>query len=498
MDKSDKEFLKKNKDVLSYEEIIKLYKEGKITKEELEKKVKIRERFDKLNNDKEFEDYRNKEIAHAILDIGTALIPFGGGAKIGGKIIGAGIKKVAPKASEKVTKAIVNKAIEITEKEIKKLTTHTGKKIAETLVKKTPKDIATGALIGGIHGGVSASIDNKNPAPEIIKEGSVGAVIGLGASVIGGKIAQKIEGNRLHTENNSLKQLRELETKYYKNYNQKRTINHKELGEISFTQAGLETVSKQPESARNYDSLIEDIKNAKYVGYERPSHTRDDKTIKFHILENNDTQFLIAESNNKQFKYYMTRPKDGPDTRPSRGGAEPSTSIIPNSKSTLKMDKVLNEEEKELLMEEIEKVVEIEGFNTIEERNSKYDGLNNLFRTMKEINDTVNMFNFSFLDELNNSFKPEFNFDELMNNRMNDVNDINSIHNNEEKNVIETVLNKEKKKIKYRLRVSPWEILVFDTKEEFIDKVGEIIADELRQAVINRSYADGYFKPGRV
>ena len=138
--------------------------------------------------------------------------------------------------------------------------------------------------------------------------------------------------------------------------------------------------------------------------------------------------------------------------------------------------------------------------NAIEEfHNHGFEGIIKKMNKFKQespfgfINDLNNLIN-----TINNSLKPEFNFDELMNNRMNDVNDINSIHNNEEKNVIETVLNKEKKKIKYRLRVSPWEILVFDTKEEFIDKVGEIIADELRQAVINRSYADGYFKPGRV
>ena len=157
MDKSDKEFLKKNKDVLSYEEIIKLYKEGKITKEELEKKVKIRERFDKLNNDKEFEDYRNKEIAHAILDIGTALIPFGGGAKIGGKIGAKIISKAAPKIGNKVAVNIL-------------------------------KGVKDGGKIGLIHGIGSAIIDNENPVIQGGKEAMTGSLIGGTAGSVIGKV----------------------------------------------------------------------------------------------------------------------------------------------------------------------------------------------------------------------------------------------------------------------------------------------------------------------
>ena len=363
MDKSDKEFLKKNKDVLSYEEIIKLYKEGKITKEELEKKVKIRERFDKLNNDKEFEDYRNKEIAHAILDIGTALIPFGGGAKIGGKIIGAGIKKVAPKASEKVTKAIVNKAIEITEKEIKKLTTHTGKKIAETLVKKTPKDIATGALIGGIHGGISASIDNKNPASEIIKEGSVGAVIGLGASVIGGKIAQKVDAHNL--KQLPLKEKIKPAKKYYSDYERGIKIENDVLGRIKMTSdAYKETLKQNLELADNVIDLSKDIKKAKYIRPETPAHEHKNyDIIMFHRLKGKKAEYIISENKRGEYYFYkvanpevtgIKTPISKPATIDSEvmGSATPASmstkKIIPNSKSNLNTKNVKLSDDKNI------------------------------------------------------------------------------------------------------------------------------------------------------
>ena len=237
----------------------------------------------------------------------------------------------------------------------------------------------------------------------------------------------------------------------------------------------------------NSDKSMTDISDDFYIKYVSEFTKKEEPYFVKQIEES-------KKNNKNNEKEEILKPK-----RPSKRNKTNKIEEKKNNENNIEIEKINSEDDVEnnaVLKGSVEKTeVDIEY-----EDNNSLNTLDGLFKTMKKIDDTVNMFNFSFLDELNNSFKPEFNFDELMNNRMNDVNDINSIHNNnEEKNVIETVLNKEKKKkIKYRLRVSPWEILVFDTKEEFIDKVGEIIADELRQAVINRSYADGYFKPGRV
>ena len=128
-----------------------------------------------------------------------------------------------------------------------------------------------------------------------------------------------------------IKELRKAETSFYKDYLQQKIGEHPRLGKINFTQSGLETVSKQPQAARNFPTLHKDLKKADYIGFEEPIHkkhgTRDN--IKgFHKLKNNSQEFLIAETDDG-LKYYMSKDIGKLDNRPSRVESNLPSCIIP-------------------------------------------------------------------------------------------------------------------------------------------------------------------------
>ena len=99
--------------------------------------------------------------------------------------------------------------------------------------------------------------------------------------------------------------LKQYGKKYYSDYIQGRNTDS-EIGKIDFTQAGLETVSKQPLAGKNFMSLQKDIKEADYISKELPSHHRDDNIKAFHILKNQNQEFLIGEMDSGN-KYYMSK-----------------------------------------------------------------------------------------------------------------------------------------------------------------------------------------------
>lgn len=100
MNKEDKEFLKNNQNTPTYSQIRVMIKTGKISKTRAVELIKTREKIDKLQADSEYEKVRNKEIALGVVDIATAAIPIGGGAKIAGKLA----TKLAPKVGKKLRK----------------------------------------------------------------------------------------------------------------------------------------------------------------------------------------------------------------------------------------------------------------------------------------------------------------------------------------------------------------------------------------------------------
>ncbi|MBQ4115553.1 hypothetical protein IJD34_09145 [bacterium] len=58
----------------------------------------------------------------------------------------------------------------------------------------------------------------------------------------------------------NLKLLRKKETNFYKDYIQGTKSKHSQIGDIKYTQSGLETVSKQPNAGRDFGSLKKRVK----------------------------------------------------------------------------------------------------------------------------------------------------------------------------------------------------------------------------------------------
>lgn len=152
--------------------------------------------------------------------------------------------------------------------------------------------------------------------------------------LVGGKVTQGIKVVQLRKLKDS-KVLRKAETDFYKDYIQQTSIKRKDLGNIDFTQAGLETVSKQPEAGRNFSTLKTDVKYAKYIRVELPAHPRNDDIIKYHILEKDNQEFLIGETSDGK-KYYMSKIKNGSEVQPSGVDSEPFTNIIPDINKNVK------------------------------------------------------------------------------------------------------------------------------------------------------------------
>lgn len=187
---------------------------------------------------------------------------------------------------------------------IGKLTPFLGKKIAQNVA----EGAGSGLVSGGVYGGVNAAIAGENPIVGAIEGGTAGLT---GGALIGGTLGKSVQlhkGNKLKNAkltNENLKNIRQQETKYYKDYIQGTSTKRTDLGDINYTQAGLETVSKRPNAGKYYPNLKNDIKTAEYIGEEMPNHSRNDDIVKFHRLKNGDKEFLIGETTNGK-KYYMS------------------------------------------------------------------------------------------------------------------------------------------------------------------------------------------------
>jgi len=200
--------------------------------------------------------------------------------------------------------------------------------------------ISSGLVGGGLGGFTEGILTDKNPFMTAFASGLSGAAAGGLFGYAGGSIGKFLEGNQLKFLND-LKYLRNMETKYYKNYIQQTFVNRDDLGRINFTQSGLETVSKQPEAGRNFINLKNEIKNAKYLRKESPIHDRKDDITNFHVLGNGKQEFIIGETN-KSNKYYMSKLISEPIIRPSRVGIDSPNSIIPNLLSNFKLPEFMD------------------------------------------------------------------------------------------------------------------------------------------------------------
>jgi len=304
-----------------------------LTKEQKVQAIKERGEAIQKKIDNDYKKDMAKLIGGAVLEIGSAAIPMGAGARLAGSAI-------------------------------KALTPYVGRKIAQ--------EVGTGLVAGGLSGGVFGAgrglIENKNPIVTAGQDALLGTATGgaIGGAV--GKVSKTVSGKRLNKIEN-LQDLRKAETDYYKNYLQQTKVTRKDLGDIDFTQAGLETVSKQPEAGRNFASLKNDIKNAEYLGAEDLNHPRNDGIVKFHRLEKDGQQFLIGETKDGK-KYYMSKTKDELTDRPSRVGANsPTNSITDNAQNFNPSEKItkkgLENQAKELKKEIADSKVDLTPKTTV-------------------------------------------------------------------------------------------------------------------------------------
>lgn len=203
-----------------------------------------------------------------------------------------------------------------------KLTPFLGKKIAQGIA----EGAGSGLVGGGVFGAGNAMIEGENPLVGALEGAGTGLVGGAALSGIGGQIVKGVKARQLKKIKDT-KSLRKAEQEYYNDYIQQTSVKQKDLGNIDFTRAGLETVSKQPEAGRNFATLKKDIKNAKYIRTEAPNHSRTDDIVKFHVLEKDGQEFLIGETS-KGKKYYMSKIKGNSETQSSRIGTELPTNIM--------------------------------------------------------------------------------------------------------------------------------------------------------------------------
>lgn len=166
--KEDEDFLKtyNNDNVPTREQLKEDYDNGIISKNEFIQGLQLRGKLDNLLIDKEYREYRNKEVGKAAIDIGSAAIPVGAGTKLTTKGIGLLRPVLGRKGAEFVTKGALG-----------------------------------GATAGALHGsGYSVVDENINPLTQIAGDtlgwGTAGAVGGavLGA---GNKVYRNVKANNL-------------------------------------------------------------------------------------------------------------------------------------------------------------------------------------------------------------------------------------------------------------------------------------------------------------
>ena len=243
--------------------------------------------------EKEFSDIEKerilnhtKNIGLAALEIGSALIPFSGEAKLG-----AGITKVlAPK-------------------------------IGRAIAKEVGKGAARGTYSGGVTGsikGLGEGLENdKNLIATTIEGGLTGAalggIFGAGIGIASGKGIQMYKGLKLkdfkpidNMTKEERKEFRKFAKEYYQDYLQDTDVYNKNLGKIMFTAKGAkETISKNPNMSKDFPLLRNDVKNAKYISTNELYKQRKDKYKKFYKFEGENKIYIIAEDENG-YKFYLS------------------------------------------------------------------------------------------------------------------------------------------------------------------------------------------------
>ena len=226
-----------------------------------------------------------KNIGLAALEIGSALIPFSGEAKLA-----AGI-----------TKALEPKI---------------GRAIA--------KEVGEGAARGTYSGGVAGSIkelgegleNDKNLIATTIEGGLTGAALGgisgAGIGIASGKGIQMYKGLKLkdfkpidNMTKEERKEFRKFAKEYYQDYLQGTSVNRN--GNISFTKRGESEISRwNPKQAKNFPEIKKDLKNAIRLENKPNKDTKKTNTLYFEVYKGKNGEYLIEVNKQGEKRYYFT------------------------------------------------------------------------------------------------------------------------------------------------------------------------------------------------
>lgn len=215
-----------------------------------------------------------------------------------------------------------------------------GRRVSESIGKGT----AAGAVSGGIDKTIEGIKEKKNPVVEGIKGTAKGAATGALTAGAGAKAEKIIRGKILSSKGDikaappeKRRAFRKEAQGYYKDYIQDTSVKNPDIGKVKFSAKGMEeTVSKNPNLAKDFPNLRKDVKNAKLTETNGLYKQRKDAAEAFHTLEGKNNQHLITKDNQGQ-RYYLTKNKMSDDSRllPSGGGllSSPTNSIAQQPQS---------------------------------------------------------------------------------------------------------------------------------------------------------------------
>ena len=226
-----------------------------------------------------------KSYAGAALQIGSAAIPMGAGARLAG---GA----------------------------VKALVPYVGKKIAT--------EIGTGFVGGGLSGAVFGAgrglAENKNPLTTAAYDAMLGATMGAGTGAVVGKVGKEIAKKNLKTFKDS--------NNYYRDFERGVNTNNEDIGKINLQSDGYKETNKQhPEFLDKVIDLSKNLRTAKLIGQELPEHNHKYNIDYFNRLKGNDVDYLIAH-NGKTGKNYFHKVTDSSLAEPRSEAKSLSNNII--------------------------------------------------------------------------------------------------------------------------------------------------------------------------
>jgi hypothetical protein len=288
--------------------------------------------------DKEISKEHNKNMAKlyggAALEIGSAAIPMGAGARLAGSTI----KAIAP---------------------------YVGRKIAQ--------EIGTGLVGGGLSGSVFGAgrglMENKNPVETAAYDALVGALSGAGTGAVVGKIGKEFAKKNIKNFKDS--------NNYYKNFEQGVNTNNRDIGKIELSSDGFKETNKQkPEFLDKVIELSKNLRKAKLIGKELPKNEHKYNIDYFNRLQGDDVDYLVAHNADTDRNFFH-KVIDSQLTGPKPEAKSLSNNIITENEQNLNLLKKYYEDYIQGLKNESEGMAELralrQGFNPSKNRLTLFD-----------------------------------------------------------------------------------------------------------------------------